>query len=335
VGLAVIVVVFAVVLPRIADYGHVWSVVTGLSYWAIAALVAIALVNVATFAPPWMAALPGLSYVSALRLTMTSTALSNTTPGGDAAGAAIAYAMLRSWGFGRSSVALGAIVTAVWNQFVNVGVPLVALVLLAVLGESNTLLSSVVPIGLVALVVLVVGVGGVFRSIAAARRIGELGAALAGAIRGLFGRGRPEGWGEAVVRFRSETLVLLRRRWHYLTVATLVGHLTVWLVLLVALRAVGVTDHQVGVVESLAAWSLIRLLTAVPITPAGVGIVELGLSTALIGFGGSHDRIVAAVLLYRLLTLLPPILFGGVLILTWRHSHPMPETDAAGDGSPA
>ena len=69
--------------------------------------------------------------------------------------------------------------------------------------------------------------------------------------------------------------------------AQLAGHLTaVFLVLLVSLRAVGVDASQVSLVEALAAWSLIRLLTAIPITPGGLGIVEVGLSAALVGSAG-------------------------------------------------
>jgi putative heme transporter len=71
-------------------------------------------------------------------------------------------------------------------------------------------------------------------------------------------------------------------------------------------------------VEALAAWGLIRLLTAVPITPAGVGIVELGLSSALVGFGAGNAKAVAAVLLYRALSLFPTLILGALLGLTWR-----------------
>ena len=59
------------------------------------------------------------------------------------------------------------------------------------------------------------------------------------------------------------------------------------------------SSSEVTWVEALAAWGLVRLLTAVPITPGGLGVVELGLSAALVGFGGSNDEVVAAVLLYR------------------------------------
>ena len=111
--------------------------------------------------------------------------------------------------------------------------------------------------------------------------------------------------------FRRETIVLLARRWAAITVAAFAGHLAVFGVLLVSLRATGVGADEVTWVEALAAWGLVRLLTAIPATPGGVGIVELGLSTALVGFGAGNAEAVAAVLLYRVLTVVPTLVLGG------------------------
>jgi uncharacterized protein (TIRG00374 family) len=120
------------------------------------------------------------------------------------------------------------------------------------------------------------------------------------------------------VRFRHETVGLLSRRWHLITLAAFSGHLAVFGVLMVSLRATGVDAGQVSWVEALAAWGLIRLLTAVPITPGGVGIVELGLASALVGFGAGNANAVAAVLLYRVLTVIPTLVLGALFGLTWR-----------------
>ena len=78
--------------------------------------------------------------------------------------------------------------------------------------------------------------------------------------------------------------------------------------LLVALRHVGVSDAEVSWQEVLAAFSFVRLLSAVPITPGGLGLVELGL-TASMGAGlpdGTKNQIAAAVLLFRALDLAAP-----------------------------
>ena len=46
--------------------------------------------------------------------------------------------------------------------------------------------------------------------------------------------------------------------------------------------------------------------------------MELGLTGALVSFGGQQAEVVAAVLLYRVLTYVPPIAIGGVCLLVWR-----------------
>ena len=101
---------------------------------------------------------------------------------------------------------------------------------------------------------------------------------------------------------------------------SLVSHLSLYAVLLVALRDVGVSNDEVSWQEVLAAFSFVRLLSAVPVTPGGLGLVELGLTAAL-GSGlpdGTKNQIAAAVLLYRGLTWLLPIPLGVGCWVFWR-----------------
>ncbi|MGH3061566.1 MAG: flippase-like domain-containing protein, partial [Gaiellaceae bacterium] len=126
----------------------------------------------------------------------------------------------------------------------------------------------------------------------------------------------------AFVRFRDRTNRLLNRRWHVLTLATLAGHLTVFLVLLVSLRVLGVPAADVSAVEAFAAWSLVRLLGSIPITPGGLGVVELGLTTALVGIGGDQVEVVAAVLVYRVWSVVPTLLIGLLAGATWKRHRP-------------
>jgi len=91
-------------------------------------------------------------------------------------------------------------------------------------------------------------------------------------------------------------------------------------VLLVSLRALGVSADEITFAEAFAAWSLARILGTIPITPAGIGVVELSLTATLIGFGGANAEVVAAVLVYRFLTMVPTILLGLLAAATWRRS---------------
>ncbi len=177
-------------------------------------------------------------------------------------------------------------------------------------------------IGLAVLVVAVVVFAFALSSSERARRIGSAVARLTSRALRLLRR-NPVTWGgEALAQFRSGALELLRRRWHVLTLATLAGHLTVFLLLVVCLRVVGVTGGEVSWVEAFAAWALIRILGALPLTPGGLGIVELGLSGALVAFGASNADAVAGTLLYRSLTILPTLVLGLLAAVSWRSHHP-------------
>ena len=278
--LVVIGLTFAFVLPRIADYRDVWEVVKGLSWEDGLLLAGATILNLATFPPPWMAALPGLRYRDAMALTQASTALSLVSPAGAAVGMAASYSMLRSWRFGAPEVALAVAVTGVWNQFANLAFPIIALALLTAENQRHPALQTAAVIALVVLVVAIIAFALALSSASRAQRIGDLVARLARRL-GRLARREVNWSGEGLVRFRARALGLLRRRWHVLTFATLAGHLTVFLLLLACLRAVGIESDEVTVLEAFAAWSLVRILGALPLTPGGVGFVEVGLSGCL------------------------------------------------------
>jgi uncharacterized protein (TIRG00374 family) len=321
-GIAVVAATFAFLLPQVASYRDVWDEVSELSWEWVAVLAAVTVLNVATFPPPWMAALPGLGYRRALAMTQASTALSMVVPGGAAVGMAGSYGMLRSWSFEARPVATAVTLTGVWNQFVNLGLPAVALVLLTVTGGGHPLLTTAALAGFAGLVVAVTGLALALASDGLAHGIGDAAARVASRALRVVRRG-PVGWdGRAFVRFRHEASGIVRRRWHVLTVATLAGHLTVFVVLLCSLRAFGVPATDVSWIEAFAAWSLVRILGVVPLTPGGIGVVELGLTGLLVGFGGANAAVVAAVLVYRFLTMVPTLLLGLLAAATWRRHHP-------------
>jgi len=310
------------VLPQIANYGEVWSVVSALSWLQIAALVAATVLNLVTFAPPWMAALPGLGFRRAFVLTQASTASTYIAPGGAAVGVGLAYAILRGWGFAGGSVGLATALTGIWNQLVLLGFPAVALALLTLQREQNALLQTVALIGLAVFVIAIAGFMGALATPKLARFVGREAARLANWGLGMFRRGPVDWTADSFVRFRDRAVRLLRHRWFVLTLATLAGQLSVFLLFFVSLRVLGVSASEVGAVEAFAAWSLTRLLGSLPITPGGLGVVEVGLTTALVGFGGSNAEVVAAVLVYRFLNIVPTLVLGLIAGATWRRLTP-------------
>ena len=317
-GVAVMIVTFGVFVPRIADYGAIWDALSSLEAWQVALLFAVAILNVLTFAPDWMVLLPGLRFRQALEVTMASTAVANVVPAGGAVSFAISWRMFREWGFEGRSVARALILNGVTNTLLNVGYPLIAIVLLASTGEDNAFLTRAATIGAI---VFVVGVGllvAIMHSEKQALRVGRVWDSLASLLLRPVHRGPVRGSGVAIARFREDSIDLVRRRWYAMILCVVVGTMTVVLVMVVALRVTGVDGSNVTLIEAFTAWSLVRLLTALPLTPGGIGITELGLVGTLTQFGGEEAKVVAAVLLYRALTVLPPIVIGALVAFTWR-----------------
>ena len=336
VGIAVVVATFVFILPKIADYRDVWGVVKDLSWKDIGLLLGATALNLATFAPPWMAALPGLRFLQAFVVTQASTASTYIAPGGVAVGMGVSFAMLRAWGFASGAVGLAVALTGVWNQLAMLAFPTIALVLLTLTGDNHAALDTIAYLGLAILVVVVAAFAAGLSTPRLARAIGNLAARIVSWAKRLI-RKKPVTWdGESFVSFRDRTNTLLKRRWHVLTLATLAGQLTVFLVLLATLRVLDVSSSEVSAVEAFAAWALVRLLGSIPITPGGLGVVELGLTTALVGFGGDQVEVVAAVLVYRFLTIVPTLGIGLAAGATWKRYrlHDVPTSGAPETGAP-
>lgn len=330
-ALAVVVAVFGFALPKIANFRDVWSTITAMTWIELGTLALFAIWNTVTYWFVLYAALPGSTLWQNALVNQASTAVSNTLPAGGAFGVAVTYAMYMSFGLGAAAITLAILVTGIWNNVVKFGLPIVALALLALAGDATGPLVVTALIGLAALAgAILLGVL-VLASDRLAAKVGAGLARLAAPVLRLLRRDPPRDWDAAAIRGRARVIGLLRTRWLMLTVATLVSHLSLYLVLLVALRHVGVSEDEVSWIQVLAAFAFGRLVTALPITPGGIGVVELALTGALVAAGGDAAPVAAAVLVYRALTYLPPILFGGPAYLLWRrarHPHPVPERSA-------
>lgn len=317
VSLAVVVGIFYGLL-RNTDLAEVGDALAEMTPLELTGLVLVTIWNTVTYWLVLQSALPGLTVPQAAVSSTTSTAVANTIPGGAAFGVVTTSAMYASWGFPGPAIARAVVVTGIWNTFVKLGMPILALAILAVTDEAGAGLVSAAFAGVVVLGLAVAVFALMLRSDDLARRIGHLMTVVASRALGLVRRGPVADWGAAAVRFRRDTIGLLRERWLPLSLTTLISHVSLYVVLLVALRDVGVSDHEVSWAEVLGAFTFVRLLTALPITPGGVGVVELGLTAALVVGGGDQAEVVAAVLVFRGLTYLLPVPFGALTYLLWR-----------------
>jgi putative heme transporter len=328
-GLAVVALVFAYFLPRIANYGQVWSVVGTLSWPWILALLAASTLFILSDAPPWLTVLPGLGFFNALRMDLAGSAVSQVIPGGLAVNVATQFGMLKKWGFAGRPVVLAVSLTTLWSQFATFVFPVLAIALLSLDGGHDMTLRTVALAGLVIVATLAGAFVAVLWSPRMAKQLGDKAARIAARLDAIVHKGPVQWNGDDLVRFRSNSIDLLRHRWAALTATTLANQLTAFLVLVVSLRALGITGSEVDVVEAFAAWSLVRALGSIPITPGGLGVQEVALSAALVGFGAHSAAAVAATLLYRSLTFLPSVVLGLAAAATYNLSKPRLTTASA------
>jgi putative heme transporter len=313
-----VVAIFWYLFKQFASVSEVWADISAMTWLELVVLALAAVWNLATYCLVMTAASPGLTLTQALVITESTTAVSNTVPAGAAVGIGLTYPLYASYGFSKSRTTTALLLTGVWNNFVKLGMPVVALAIVAVQGNADPGRISAAALGVAGLLGAIGVLGLVLRSDEQARQVGLRSQALVNRALSPLHRPAATGWEIATVRFRSRTVDILRANWLRLTASTLVSHVSLYLVLLTALRAVGVAQADVGWAKVLVIFAFARLVTAIPITPGGVGIVELALVSGLVAYGGDRSAVVAGVLVYRLLTYALPIPVGLVTYLWWR-----------------
>jgi hypothetical protein len=124
--------IFSFLLWRV-DVGAVWAEIQAMTWVELLTIAAVAAWNLATYWALWVAVTPGLSWPQAMVVAQSGTAVTNTVPGGSGIGIGVGmtYAMLDSWGFSRGRSTLAVLVTGMANNLVKLGLPVLALALLA------------------------------------------------------------------------------------------------------------------------------------------------------------------------------------------------------------
>jgi uncharacterized protein (TIRG00374 family) len=312
-------------LFRQIDFAEVWAEIRAMTWLELTVLLVIALWNLLTYVFVWMTVTtPRLSFGRGMLMTQSTTAVSNTVPGGAAIGIGMTYSMMGQWGYSRSRTTTAVLVSGVWNSFIKLGLPVFALAVVALQGRVSSARMIAALIGLAGLAAAILVFSAMLHSDETARSAGIRAGRIASRLLALIHRSPVSGWDIATVKFRGRTVDLLQHGWLPITVASLLSHLSLYLVLLVALRQVGASDAEVSWAEVLAVFAFARLATAIPFTPGGAGVVEAVLIGGLVTAGGEADQIAAAVLLFRALTWALPILVGIVCYLWWRRQRPEP-----------
>ena len=243
-------------------------------------------------------------------------AVTNALPGGDVAGAAVQFRLLRTAGIDADAAAGG--LTA--SSLLGVGglLLLPILTLPAILGGApvNHTLESAALIGVAGFVVYLALAVVLLATDRPLRNVGKAAQWLWNRLR----RPRPRlvGLEDRLLAQRNEIRQGLGAEWKRVLVLV-VGRLGFdYLCLLAALRATGSQPHVWLV---LLAYSTVGVIGLVPITPGGLGIFEASLSGLLVLAGVTPADAVVATLAYRLAQYWLPMAAGGFAFVLFRRRY--------------
>jgi uncharacterized protein (TIRG00374 family) len=318
VSLALIVFIFVGVIPQFASYQNAWTAIQQMSPgWWVAIGVA-AIVNQVSFVWPYQAVLPHLRFWHGFLETQSSTAISETVPAGGAVAVGLTFRMFGSFGFSTVAISTAVATTGIWNLAFKFGLPIVAVVLVAVTGQNTG-----GAVGAALLGVLIIAVSGavlwlVFRNAASAHWVGRLGDRILNWLLHFFHKPGSDRVERAVLGFRDQTNDMVHQRGWLLTGTVLASQLAVFVLVLLCTRAVGIAAGQVSFLEVLLSFAVARLAGAIPVTPGGLGTVDAAFIGMLTAFGATSDDALAADLVWRATTYFPPIFIGIVTYLLWK-----------------
>lgn len=319
VTVVVLVVVFALLLPKMGNYAEAWDAIKTMSLAELAILSFTVVFSIVVYVFPFQAALPGLRYGPAFMIRQTSFTISNAVPAGGAIGLGVQYGMLAQAGFSGASATSAIGITSVFNLMVTLALPVLGVLALVFTGGAHAEEVFGALGGLVAVLVMVGLFAAILRSDDTARKVGGILERFAAKVFGIVHKSSPTGITDQIVKFRESTVDVVSKRWALLTGTNFLQQFAQFGVLLAALRITESGEStKVTVAAAFAAFALARLAGFIPITPGGLGTVDAGLTGLLIAFGASKSDALAATLLWRAASWVPQVLIGMVTFLIWR-----------------
>jgi uncharacterized protein (TIRG00374 family) len=328
--LGILILVFVVILPKFGDYGEAWTAIQSMEAWELGLIVLATIAMILIYVLPFPAALPGLKYKPAFLTRQTSFMISNVVPAGGAFGLAVQYGMLMSYGYAPAPVTSTIGVTSVWNTFVTLSLPVIALLGLMATGQSNGEAVTVTLIAAGAVIAMIVVFTLILRSETFSRKLGTWTDNVIDWGAGLFHKDVDIDAVDAILDFRSSIVHVVRDRWVLITLANVGQQLAQFSILYLAVVALqGGFGGPVSLLEAFAAFAFGRLATFIPVPPGGLGTTDAIITGMLTSFGLDNNDALAATMIWRAMTYFPQVIIGAISLLVWRRGKNKKSTAAA------
>lgn len=302
---------------RGVNWEQIGAALSQLTATQVAALLVLVAIRQTDNAAPMALFISGLGLRHAVTGDLSAILVSTVAP--PPTDTVMRFSMFRSWNIDVSHGAVGVSLNTVTYYAVRFAAPVLGfLLLLFAEGYDSTYAAVAIFSGLVAVAITVTLIL-VVRADRFAAAIGRLGGRIGHRFRP--DQVDPEHWAEVMVEFRSTAAETLRAKWAW-ALLTMVGLLVVDAVFLTAtMRFMGIPSAELTFAEILAGYLCAYPLTALPF--AGIGVLDAALIALYTERGASDEATVfAALLVWRLATVLLPLLLGTVAYALWRRANP-------------
>ena len=318
IALAIAIFIFGFVLPQVIDYKTVFEVLRNLEPQDYLIMIAAGLFLYVPEGALYSSLMPGMGLRRGMSAWVASTAVSTTIPGADLV---VRYGMYRSWGFGVERTMLGIVLSGLFDNIVKFSLPSIAVIAFLVLGVGD--LGDFVWIAIIALgvlIVMAVVIIGMVRSEAFTQLLAEKAESVANWGLGKIKRDPVDGLSDKVVGFRDLAIDIVKESGIRSLFFSATGKLWAFVMLTLSLRIVGLDAQTLSLGQIFIVWVIVLMITAIPITPGGVGIAAMAYIFFFSKMIGSEfsDIIAAGVVLFRLVQWFMPIPIGWVSVGLWR-----------------
>jgi uncharacterized protein (TIRG00374 family) len=302
-------------LPRIAHttWTEVWALLSQLQWGTVLGLTVLMISGLWLVTFLYTGSLRGLTHYQAMIVNAAGSSIGNLLPGGGAAGVVVTYKQLRSWGFLRRDISTMVIVTGVWNVLARVVLPVVGIVAIIFgIGQLNPVVAQAAVLGALIGIGVVIAFWGVLASEEFAHRLGRWTMRVTRRLRRK--RRSDVDLEQVITNLRRDIIDIVRYGWLEMTYG-LVGFFGVYYILFwFCLNSMGV---QMPFAYMFGAYTVGRLLTAVGITPGGLGVTEAGTAAVLVGWGADPAQATAGVVLFSLYTHFFEVPLGVLAWVLW------------------
>lgn len=308
---------FFVVLPQEINWADVESAIAALTGTEMVALVIAGLLVMVALGYAAKASLPGLSLYQGFESSGTSqmTAFVIPPPGDYV----IRFSMYRTYGFTDEQSGISVLVAMVLRYL--------AIFFMPVLGYGLALVGGVAPdnglawfLGLgVALALAVVLLVQIVRSDSAAHAVGRWIDGAATRVMRTFRRTPAQDIEHSVVQFGVKTRQTVETNRVSLVVSNLAWGLSNVLVLGLAIRFAGLDSATVPIAAIFLASGVLMVVNILPIPGKNALIAPSMFTLLALTTAADQSALTAALVIYRVVTWIQPMLIGCVLFLVWRY----------------